>query len=108
MEDNQLDIVLKAYFSDKIPLENSLVMKTKIRLREKSNKKNTFLLCLIQIGFWLMTLAFSALIIITAGVNTVIIISIVGCIAGMSLIGTILVLASLKNTDTTRRRRVYG
>ena len=103
MEDNQLDIILRSHFSDKVPLENSLVLKTKMRLIEKSEKKNTRLLCLAQIGFWLMALAFGALLIITAGVNTVIILSITGCIAGMNLIGALLALASLYNTNTTRR-----
>ena len=108
MEDKELDMILHGYFSDKTPLESSLVLKTKMRLKEKSEKKNTRLLCLIQIGFCLMTLAFVALLIITMGVNTVVIISVIGCIAGMSLIGTLLALLNIENTDTTRRIKVYG
>ena len=108
MEDNQLDELLHAYFGDKIPLESSLVIKTKMRLKEKSEKKNTRLLCLIQIGFWLMTLAFCALLIIATGVNAVIIISIIGCITGTSLIGTLLALASLNNFDTKERIKIHG
>jgi hypothetical protein len=97
-QDNQfdaLDLRLKAYFKEKekkILLDDvgsALILKTKLRLRQKAEARDSLMVCLIQIGFWLMAAALGILAFITIGVNTVVVISIIGYITGISLIGLI-------------------
>ena len=107
MDDNQLDLCLKAYFKEKIPLENSLVLKTKLRLKRKAEAKDNLMLCLIQIGFWIMTFALGFLAFITVGFNAVIFVFLIAYITIIGIIGGLLTLLSSRNTNTKRRIGIY-
>ena len=90
MDDTKLDLQLKAHFSEKFQLEDSLVAKTKLRLQQKAEARETKMLCAIQIGFWIMAVALAILAFVTVGVSTIVVLSIAGYLALVSLLGTVL------------------
>ena len=104
MDDNQFGVLMQAHFSHKTPLEDGLALKTKMRIQENAEKRNNLLLCLIQIGFWFMTLAIGAFVIITVGNSVIIVISIVGYLAVINIAGILLTLASSSGSIGAKRR----
>ena len=104
MDDNQLDIYLKAYFGKKIPLKDDLVRQTKLRLQQKAEKKENLMLCLIQIGFVLMVLMLGALLLAMVGVNTVIILLAVGYLTLVGLSGVLIAMANSKQRIVQKGR----
>ncbi|MCL2108399.1 MAG: hypothetical protein FWH20_03525 [Oscillospiraceae bacterium] len=104
MEDNKLDMLLQAHFSEDAPLDDRLVLKTKQRLREAADKKESFLLGFVQIGFWLMSIAFGGLVFITVGVNIVVIATIIGYIG---LFGLVAIPALVGSKNITRRTIIH-
>jgi hypothetical protein len=107
MDDNHLDLLLHEHFDKKMSPPNDLVLKTKQRLREKAEKKNNLMLCLIQLGFLLMTAVFVTLALITLGIGLTLIVSIAGYAAAVGLAATLLALSETTKTKSLRRTEVY-
>ena len=108
MEDNKIDLILQEHFSETFPLESGLITKTKMLIREKAEKKNNLLLCLIQVGYLLMSLALLALVILSFGVSFALIILVIGYFAVISLVAIVLALVKSRNNNTLRRIRIHG
>jgi hypothetical protein len=104
MDDNQLDLMLQAHFKEKIPLENSLALKTKQRLWEKAERQNNLMFCFIQVGFLLAAITFGTLAIISFGFSVVVLLSLVGYFAIIGLIGSLMAFAGL---ESMRRIKIY-
>lgn len=105
MKDEHVEHLLKTYFTARSPLGEDLKDQIKRDLYQKQAKRDTFLLCFIQVAMFVMTLAMVATaFIVDLGIISTFII--VPTVSG-ALISTAVVLIHFKNTIGTRRMKSY-
>jgi len=103
MNDDHLNDMLKACFDPKFVMSERYKAKIKIKLREKQERQNNFLLCSIQIALFLLTFSvITAVSVINQG--NIIILLFLACYAVVSgLAGIVVALLCSKNNMITGR-----